>query len=111
VLSHELRNSLGGIRSAAGILRKDVSANPAAVKARLLIERQVDQMARLVDDLMDLSQIRSGQLRLQRERIDLCALVSECVQAVELTMQQRRHRMTPSLPEAPLWLWADATRL
>jgi len=111
VLSHELRNSLGGIRSAAGILRMDGSANPVAVKARLLIERQVDQMTRLVEDLMDLSQIRSGQLRLHCERMDLCALVAQSVQAVELTMQQRSHRMTLSAPDTPVWLQADATRL
>jgi two-component system CheB/CheR fusion protein len=111
VLSHELRNSLSGIRSAAGILRKDVSANPVAVKARVLIERQVDQMTRLIEDLMDLTQIRSGQLRLQRERIDLCALVAQSVQTVELAMQQRAHRLTLSTPDAPVWLQADAARL
>jgi two-component system, sensor histidine kinase len=111
VLSHELRNSLSGIRSAAGILRRDVSANPSAVKARVLIERQVDQMTRLVEDLMDLTQIRSGQLRLQRERIDLCALVAQSVQTVELALQQRSHRLTLSAPDAPVWLQADATRL
>ena len=111
VLSHELRNSLSGIRSAAGVLRKDESANPLAVKARLLIERQVDQMSRLVEDLMDLTQIRNGQLRLQRERVDLCALVTQCAQTVELTMRQRSHRMTLSAPDAAVWLQADATRL
>jgi two-component system, sensor histidine kinase len=111
VLSHELRNSLSGIRSAAGILRKDSSANPVAVQARVLIDRQVDQMTRLVEDLMDLTQIRSGQLRLQCERIDLCALLTQSAQTVELTMQQRSHRLTLSVPEAPMWLQADATRL
>jgi two-component system, sensor histidine kinase len=111
VLSHELRNSLSGIRGAAGLLCKDVSANPVAVKARVLIERQVDQMTRLVEDLMDLTQIRSGQLRLQRERIDLCAHVAQSVQTVELAMQQRSHRLSLSTPDAPVWLQADATRL
>ena len=68
-----------------------------------LIERQVDQMTRLVEDLMDLTQIRSGQLRLQRERIDLCALVAQSAQTVELTMQQRSHRLTLSAPDAPVF--------
>jgi signal transduction histidine kinase len=111
VLSHELRNSLGGIRCAAGILRLDVSAAPNVVKARVLIERQVDQMTRLVEDLMDVSQIQNGQLRLQRERIDLCALATHSVEAVELTMQQRSHCMTTSFPRGPVWLQADPTRL
>jgi signal transduction histidine kinase len=111
VLSHELRNSLGGIRCAAGILRLDVSAAPNVAKARVLIERQVDQMTRLIEDLMDVSQIQSGQLRLQRERIDLCALAAHAVEAVELTMQQRSHRMTTSFPGEPVWIQADPTRL
>src|ERR1700733_9969463 len=53
VFSHELRNSLGAIRSAAHILRRDASADPSSVKARMLIERQVGQMSRLVEDLLD----------------------------------------------------------
>jgi signal transduction histidine kinase len=111
VLSHELRNSLSGIRSAAAVLRLDVSAEPSFVKARLLIERQVDQMTRLVEDVMDLAQIRGGDLRLQRERIDLCVIVAQSVQTVDLTMQERNHRVTLSAPSAPVWLQADSARL
>ena len=111
LLSHELRNSLSGIRCATGILRLDVSAAPNVAKARVLIERQVDQMTRLIEDLMDVSQIQSGQLRLQRERIDLCVLAAHAVEAVELTMQQRSHRMTTSFPGEPVWTDADPTRL
>jgi signal transduction histidine kinase len=111
VFSHELRSSLGAIRSAVGILRMEVSAGPAAVNARLLIERQVGQMTRLIEDLLDVSRVRCGQLRLERERIDLRAVVAHSVQTVEFTMQQRRHRMTTSLPDSPVWLLADPTRL
>jgi signal transduction histidine kinase len=111
VFSHELRNSLGAIRSAAHILSKDASADPSAVKARMLIERQVGQMARLVEDLLDASRVRSGQLRLQCERIDLRALAAHAAQTVEFTMQQRHHQMTTSFPDAPVWLEADPARL
>ena len=111
VFSHELRNSLGAIRSAIQILRMDTSARPAAVKARVLIERQVGQMTRLVEDLLDVSRVRSGHLRLQCERIDLCAVVAHAAQTVEFTMQQRHHRMTTSFPDAPVWLQADPARL
>jgi len=111
VCSHELRNSLGGIRNAASILRMDVSAGPAVIKARLLIERQVAQMARLVEDLLDVSRIRGGQLRLHCERIDLCEVVAHSVQTVELTLQRHNHQLTLSLPGRPVWLHADATRL
>jgi signal transduction histidine kinase len=111
VFSHELRNSLGAIRCAAGILRMEIPPGPAAAKARAVIERQVDQMTRLVEDLLDESRIRSGQLRLQCERIDLCAVVAHAVQTVEFTMQRRNHRLTTSFPVAPVWLQADPTRL
>ena len=111
VFSHELRNSLGAIGSAARILRVDTSADPSTVKARLLIERQVGQMTRLVEDLLDASRVRSGELRLQCERIDLRALAAHAAQTVEFTMQQRHHRMTTSFPDVPVWLQADPARL
>jgi signal transduction histidine kinase len=111
VFSHELRNSLGAICSAAGILRMDISAGPAAVRARALIERQVGQMTRLVEDLLDVSRVRSGQLRLQCERVDLCTVAAHAAQTVEFTMRERNLRMTTSFADAPVWLQADPTRL
>ena len=111
VFSHELRNALGAIHSATQILRMDTSAAPATVKARLLIERQVGQMTRLVEDLLDVSRVRSGHLRLQCERIDLCAVAAHAAQTVEFVMQQRNHRLTTAFPDAPVWLTADPARL
>ena len=111
VFSHELRNSLGAIRSAARILRMDTSAGPSAVKARLLIERQVEQMTRLIEDLLDVSRVRTGRLRLKCERIDLRVQAARAAQTVEFTMRQRHHRMTTSFPDAPVWLHADPARL
>jgi signal transduction histidine kinase len=111
VFSHEMRNSLGAIRGATHILRMETSAGPAAVKAHALIERQVGQMTRLVEDLLDVSRVRSGHLRLQCERIDLCAVAAHAAQTVEFAMQQRNHRMITAFPETPVWLQADPTRL
>jgi signal transduction histidine kinase len=111
VFLHELRNCLGAIRNAAGVLRVEFSADPATVKARSLIERQVVQMTRLVEDLVDISRARSGQLPLQCERIDLRAVAASAAQTVEITMQQHHLRMTTSLPGAPVWLQADPGRL
>jgi signal transduction histidine kinase len=111
VFSHELRNSLSAIRSATRILRMETSSGTPAVTARMLIERQVEQMTRLVEDLLDMSRVRSGQLHLQYERIDLLAVVTRAAQTVEFTMHQCNHRMTTSLPDAPVWLQADAARL
>jgi len=111
VFSHELRNSLGAIRGAIQIMSRDASARPATVNARLLIERQVGQMTRLVDDLLDVSRVRSGHLRLQCQRIDLCAVLAHATQTVEVAMQQHHHRMTTSFPDAPVWLQGDPARL
>jgi len=111
VFSHELRNSLNAIRSAARILGMDTSPDLSSVKARLLIERQVGQMTRLVEDLLDVSRVRNGQLRLKYERVDLRVLAVHAVQTVEFTMQQYHHRMTTSFPDAPVWLQADPARL
>ena len=111
VFSHELRNSLGAIRAATHILRMENSPGPAVVKARALIERQVEQMTRLVEDLLDVSRVRGGHLRLQCARIDLCAVAAHAAQTVEFAMQQRNHRMTTIFPDAPVWLQADPTRL
>lgn len=61
--------------------------------------------------ICSISRIRNGQLRLHRARIDLCTVVANSVQTVELTMQQRNHRMTTSFPDVPVWLMGDAGRL
>ena len=111
VFSHELRNSLDAIRIATHILRMETSVGPAAVKACALIERQVGQMMRLVEDLLDVSRVRSGHLRLQCERTDLCAVAAQAAQTVEFAMQQRKHRLTTVFPEVPVWVQADPTRL
>jgi signal transduction histidine kinase len=111
VFSHELRNSLGAIGRAAEILRMETSAGPAAVSARLVIERQVAQLTRLTEDLLDTSRIQRGQLRLQLERIDLRTVVNQSTQTIELIMRERNHRLTISIPDAPLWLQADCCRL
>jgi len=111
VFSHELRNSLCAIRFAVGILRMETSARPAGLKAKILIERQVIQMTRLVEDLLDASRIRRGQLTLRRERVDLCAVAAHAAQTVGFTMQERCHRLSTSFPNEPLWLHADPARL
>jgi signal transduction histidine kinase len=111
VFSHELRNSLGAIGSAIQILSVQPSDAPPAVKARKMIERQVEQMTRLAEDLLDASRVRNGQLNLRCERIDLRVVLAHAAQTMEFTMQQQNHQMATSFPEAPIWLQADAARL
>lgn len=109
--SHEIRNFLGIIRSATHVLKTGTVQNVAHEEARVLIERQVAQMTQLIDDLLDTSRMRNGQLQLRRSRIDLCMVVARAVHAVECSMRQREHRITVSYPDAPVWLHGDAGRL
>ncbi len=112
MLSHELRNSLNAIRTATAVQSLDISAGPTAVKARILIERQVTQMTRLVADLLDVSRVRIGQLDLKCERVDLCAIAGRALQTVEFTMVMRSHHVTAAFPEdGPVWLQGDPVRL
>ncbi len=111
MLSHELRNSLSAIRTATSVLGLDTSVLTAA-KVRILIERQVTQMTRLVADMLDPSRIRIGQLGLQCERVDLCAIAVRALQTVEFTMVMRGHKVTASFPDSgPVWLQGDPARL
>ena len=109
--SHELRNFLGIIRSAIHILKAGAVENVAHEEARLLIDRQVVQMTRLFDDLLDVARFRKGGLQLNCSRIDICMVVARAMHAVEYVMQQREHRMTVSYPEQALRLRGDASRL
>jgi signal transduction histidine kinase len=112
VVSHELRNSLSAIRTATGVLSLDISAGLTTGKARILIERQVTQMTRLVDDILDVSRVRIGQLDLKCERVDLCAIAARALQTVEFTMLIRSHSLQTSFPhDGPVWLQADPVRL
>lgn len=109
--SHELRNFLGIMRSAMHVLKAGPVTNAAHEQARVLMERQVAQMTRLIDDLLDVSRVRNGRLRLRRTRIDICVIIGHAMHAVECIMRQREHRMTASFPDAPVWVHGDAARL
>jgi signal transduction histidine kinase len=109
--AHELRNPLAPIRNGLQILRlaKD---NPAAEEsARAVIERQVQQMVRLIDDLLDLSRISRGMIELRRERVPLETVVRNAVETSRPLIEQSGHRLTLDLPAEPLFVDADVTRL
>lgn len=110
-LSHELRNSLGSLRSAIHVLRIGPIKSPVQEKAQALAERQITQMTRLVDDLLDASRMRNGGLQLRRGRFDLSAIVGRAMHSVECAMREREHHLTVSFPDEPVWLQGDADRL
>jgi signal transduction histidine kinase len=109
--SHEVRSALGAIYNAAHLLRMQRSETAVAMKAGILIERQVLRMRRLIDDLLDITHLRSDALCLQYARVDLRVVARHAIETLELDMVARSHRLAISLPDAPVWLMADAGRL
>jgi signal transduction histidine kinase len=110
-LAHELRNPLAPIRNGLQILRLGRGNHQAEEQARAMIERQVQQMVRLIDDLLDLSRISRGKIELRRERIDLAAAVQSAVETSRPLIEQSGHALTLSLPSEPVFVDADLTRL
>jgi signal transduction histidine kinase/CheY-like chemotaxis protein len=110
-LAHELRNPLAPIRNAVELLRIKSSPDPELRDASEIIERQVRQMTRLVDDLLDMSRITSGKIRLQTERVDLATVVTDAVESSRPLIEASAHRLTVTLPPQPVYVDGDATRL
>jgi signal transduction histidine kinase len=112
MLSHELRNALAPVANALMILRLEQEADsPVPNRARTLIERQVGHLSYLVDDLQEISSIGTGRMRLQPGVVDLRLVVQRSVEAVMSAHAHRRHQVSVTLPDAPVWLDADAIRL
>jgi len=111
ILAHELRNPLNPIRSAANVLRMQESSNTELAWSRDVIDRQVDHLTRLVDDLLDVSRITSGKLDLRRERIALADVVQSAIEGSRPLLEECGHELQVSIPEEPLFLNADLVRL
>ena len=110
-LAHELRNPLAPIRNGLQIMRL-ADDDPAAVAAaRSLMERQVTHMVRLIDDLLDVSRITQGKLGLRRERSDLAAIVRAAIETSRPLIEAAGHELAVDLPEHPVAVDADPTRL
>ncbi len=110
VLAHELRNPLAPIFYALHIL--DRESDPAVQHhTRGIVERQVHRLARLIDDLLDVSRISTGKVDLRREQVPLRRIVENAVEVSRPLFEARRHEVTVSLPTEEVWLEADAARL
>ena len=111
MLSHELRNPLSPILNAVHLLRLQGEESLIQREARSVIERQVGQLARLVDDLLEVSRITTGRVRLRSERLDMRSVVERAVESARTLIARRRHELSVSQPTEPIWLYADSTRL
>ncbi len=111
MLAHELRNPLAPIRNATEVLRLKEPTDPESRYARDVIGRQVQQMTRLVDDLLDVSRITRGKVVLQNEPLDLVSVVTGAVEISRPVIAARKHRLHTVLPPAPLPVEGDVARL
>lgn len=111
MLGHELRNPLAPIRNAVEVFRMRGGEDPTLLRAVKATERQVRQMVRLVDDLLDVSRITRGKVELRRERVLLADVVDLAVHATEDLFSDRGQSVIVTLPEEPVLLNADAARL
>lgn len=109
LVAHELRNPLTPIRMAAALI--DRAGADELPRLRAVIERQVDHVARLVGDLLDLSRVYSGKLRLQRSVVDVCSVVPEVLEVCRPAMEARHQRLFVDMPEHPLLVNGDRVRL
>jgi PAS domain S-box-containing protein len=111
ILAHELRNPLAPLRNALEILKLDASKPSTLEQVRAMMERQLEQMVRLVDDLMDTSRIATGKLALRKERIELAAVLQSAVEEARPLIERHRHELALSFPPRPIHLNGDFTRL
>jgi signal transduction histidine kinase len=111
MLSHELRNPLAPIRNSVEILRAIGTNEPVLMAARDMIDRQVRHLVRLVDDLLDVSRVSRGKIQLQKEPLDLTKTVGHAVETTRPLFEVRRHELTVKLPEHPVCIEGDSTRL
>jgi len=112
MLAHELRNPLAPITTSLELMKRQPADAGVVDAARRTIERQVCQLVRLVDDLMDVSRITRGMLRLKKQRMELAASIQEAVEICRPLCTTRNHTLRLSIPEStPIFVDADPVRL
>jgi len=111
LLAHELRNPLAPLRSSLEVIRLAGDDREAVEQARSMMDRQLRHLTRLVDDLLDVSRISRGKLQLRKERVPLAAVVRHALDVCEGMAKQNGHDLTVTLPDEPIYVDADTTRL
>ncbi|CAN7486423.1 ATP-binding protein [Caballeronia sp. LjRoot29] len=111
MLSHELRNPLAPITNAVRLLRLQDSQDATMNRACVIIERQLVQMTRLVDDLVEVSRITSGRVQLRSELVTIQEIIEHALETTRPLLNQRKHELSISLGNFPIWLHGDSSRL
>jgi PAS domain S-box-containing protein len=112
MLAHELRNPLAPIGNASELLSRTLDDDARAQSAVGVIKRQVVQMTRLVDDLLDVSRITQGRIQLTKRPVDIAAVIAQTVETVEPQLRKRRHKLSITVSSfEPLFVMGDFARL
>ncbi len=111
VLAHELRNPLAPIRNAIAMLKLGGLSESQRERALEVAERQTVQMARLLDDLLDVARLSTGKVELKPERVELAVLARQAAESVDASIRARNHSLHMEFASEPLWLDADPVRI
>jgi PAS domain S-box-containing protein len=111
MLAHELRNPLAPIRSAAAVLHKLGKDHRQLQWAGEVIDRQVTHLARLVDDLLDVSRLMRGKIHLQPQDVEIALLLEHALEVSRPYIETQRHELLVTQPREPLWIYGDPVRL
>jgi PAS domain S-box-containing protein len=111
MLSHELRNPLAPIRNAATLLKRFADNKETSTWCAELIDRQVNHLTRIVDDLLDVSRVTSGKIRIAKEACELSTIVQEAVESMRPLLATRQHTLTLDIVPAPVPVLGDSIRL
>ncbi|QBI05075.1 response regulator [Pseudoduganella albidiflava] len=111
MLAHELRNPLAPISSGAQVLKMAHADNPAVARTAEIIARQVEHMTRLIDDLLDVSRVTRGLVKLNRQPLDLRTVVEDAVEQAYPLFKSKRQQLELDIPHAPMGINADHKRM
>ena len=111
MLAHELRGPLAPLRNMLEIIKRVDDRADLIQQASATMDRQLGQMTRLIDDLLDVSRISWGRIKLKRQRVELVSVVYQAVEACRPLAECAKHEVTVTLPPEPIHLHADPVRL
>lgn len=111
ILAHELRNPLAPIRNSLEMMKRANGDLEILERSRRTMERQMRQLVRLVDDLIDVSRVSRNRLELRKDKVDLASIIEHATEACRPLAESANHQLHVSLPSEPIYLHADAIRL
>jgi CheY-like chemotaxis protein/nitrogen-specific signal transduction histidine kinase len=111
MLAHELRNPLAPMRNAVTVMQLETLSSPALRNCRDIIDRQLTQVTRLVDDLLDIGRLTTGKIKLRSEVLRMAEIVGRSVETARPVIDSRRHQLEVDLPTEPVYANGDSTRM